>query len=500
MSTDSGYLLGIDIGTSGTKAVVIDTAGKIHGLAQRSYGIDSPRPDWAEQDPDVYWQSTVETVREAAAQCGSAGSVEAIGFSGQMHGTVLVTGEGKPLRPAIIWCDRRTTEEVSEICEVVGRERLARLTCNPVAVGFMAASLVWLNKHEPQVLSSAAAVMLPKDYVRLKMTGQVATDASDASSTLLFDTANRRWSREMMDLLGLPASLFPPCAESPEVAGHLTKDSAAALGLPHGIPVAYGGGDQPIQAVGNAVIAPGTASSTIGTGGQFFTPVTEPFYDPRLRTHTFCHAVPGVWNVMGASLCAGMALDWFRRALAPESSFDDLCAEAAEVPAGADGLIFLPYLIGERTPHMDPHAAGVLFGLRPLHTRGHIVRAIMEGVTFALRDSLEIIRSLGINMTEVIASGGGSESSLWMQMQADVFRLPVRRSLATQQAAVGAALVGGVAAGIYDTVSNACAAAVKIEGTPVLPDERTSVAYEKNYEIFRELYPANRRLFARVAG
>ena len=489
-------LLGIDIGTSGTKSVLIDTKGQILSIAHRTYTFDTPHAGWAEQDPEIWWQATAGTIREALDGVGIAPSkIRGVGFSGQMHGLVPLDEDRRPIRPAILWADQRSASQVRWIYDRVGRERLARLTGNPVATGFMAASLLWMRENEFDQFRQIRTVMLPKDYIRMRLTGEIGTDSTDASSSLLFDTAGRQWSVELLDLLDLDRGMLPDVGESQALAGKVTEDAARSTGLSQGTPVVLGGGDQPMQAVGNGLVSPGVASSTIGTGGQFFTPAERPAYDPELRTHTFCHAVPGMWNIMGASLCAGMALRWFRENVADGISFEELSDAASSVSPGSEGLIFLPYLVGERTPHMDPNARGMFFGLTLQHTRAHMVRAIMEGVTFALRDSMEIFRGLGLRMDRILASGGGARSPVWRQIQADVFGRKLYTTSVQEQASLGAALVAGAGVGIYTSVVEACRKAVRTDDTPTDPDPKRAERYDRMYEIFQELYRNNRDSF-----
>jgi len=488
------YLLGIDLGTSSVKSVIIDNDGRIAGLAQEEYVIDTPRSGWAEQNPETWWRAVCLTTVAALNGAGiNAGEIAGVGFSGQMHGTVLLDERGEPLRPAIIWADQRSAEECREIYEKVGRERLAELTLNPVAAGFMAASLLWLKKHEPDVFARARTVLLPKDYIRFRMTGVLSSEPSDACSTLLFDTRNRRWSDELIEMLDLPRSIFPLITETYEVVGEVTAEAARAMGLRDGTPVTAGGGDQPIAAVANGVIECGTLLATIGTGGQLFTPLSEPKYDPQLRTHTFCHALPDRWFIMGAMLSAGMSLKWFRDKVMCGGDYEELSRAAADVPAGCEGLIFLPYLVGERTPHMDPEATGAFVGLSLRHTRAHMARAIMEGVAFAMRDSLEIFREIGVSYECVVASGGGAKSDVWRQIQADVFGLPLVKAEMEEQAGVGAAMVAGVGVGVFSDVKSACRKITRY-GAETSPIPENVQLYERQYRIFRELYPALRKV------
>ena len=491
------YLIGIDIGTSSTKSVLMDEGGTVRAAAQEEYGIRAPKPGWAEQDPQTWWRATCATVRGVLRTSGvDPKAIAGVGLSGQMHGTVLLGKDRRVLRPAIIWADQRSAEQCRRIRELVGREQWARWTANPVAPGFMAASLVWLREREPKVFERTAAVLLPKDYVRWRLTEEMASDVSDAASTLLFDVAHRRWSGEVLKALDLPETLFPSVLESAQIAGKIGREASKETGLAVGTPVAAGGGDQPVAAVGNGIIAPGRVLSTIGTGGQLFAPLPSPTYDPQLRTHTFCHAVPDRWFLMGAMLSAGLALRWFRDQIAG-TSYEKLSEKAAQIPPGSEGLIFLPYLIGERTPHMDPKARGVFFGLTLQHSSAHLARAIMEGVAFALRDALEIFRELGVRTDRIVASGGGAQSPVWRQIQADVFHSELVRVHGEERAGVGAALLAGIGTEVYEGFEHACRVAVRY-GDHTVPIEAHAARYDRLYEVFRGLYPKLKDDFARI--
>ena len=481
-----GYLLGIDIGTSGTRSVIIDERGTIMAAAGEEYGIDTPKPDWAEQDPNIWWETTKGTVHRVLNESKiDPKKILGIGFSGQMHGTVFLDRDQKPIRPAIIWADRRTKKQCDEIYARVGRERLGQIAASPVAPGFMAPTLLWVRENEPETFAAIDRVILPADYVRFRLCGRICTDVSGASSTLLFDVRGK-WSEELLDALELPHHILPEACQSHQVVGCVTREAAQQTGLPEGTPVVAGGGDQPIAAIGNGVVAPGVLLSTIGTGGQLFTPLDKVVVDPELRTHTFCHAVPGRWFLMGAILSAGLCLRWFRDNFG--GSYKELDEEASRVPPGSEGLLFLPYLLGERTPHMDPNARGAFFGLTLRHSRGHLARAIMEGVTFAMRDSLEVMRGLGIRIDRVIASGGGARSPLWRQIQADVYGMELVTAKVTEQAAFGAALVAGVGVGVYETIESACQKTISYENL-TRPIKENLRRYEDYYQIFKGLYP-----------
>ncbi|MEZ4672397.1 MAG: xylulokinase [Anaerolineae bacterium] len=497
-------LLGIDLGTSSIKAVLFDSdINRIVGVAGREYPINHPAPDRAEQDPDAWWQATVEVVRRVTAEAGS-NAVTAISFSGQMHGTVLLGNDSKPIAPAIIWADQRTATTVNDLTATVGAEQFAATTGTLPAAGFLGVTLLWLKQHDPALLARTHKVILPKDYVRLRMTGEIATDPSDAASSAVFDVSRRDWASEIINKAGLPLSIFPTVRASVAVAGYLRAEAAAELGLPAGLPVITGCGDQPAQAIGNGLIIAGLASVTTGSGGQVFVPLSrEPGQplptDPRL--HVFNHAVPDMWFVMGAILSAGLSLRWLRGLVGLENdprAYPKLSAEAATIPPGAEGLIFLPHLYGERTPHMDALARGSFIGLSAHHTRGHLARAVMEGVSFALRQALDISRTLGASADTIIAAGGGAESDVWRGIQADVFGLPLQRTLLTEQASVGAALLAGVGAGVYKDLGEACARTVQY-GPITEPDMQRHTRYDALYSQYLELYPRLKEDFHRLA-
>ncbi|NPV67365.1 MAG: xylulokinase [Anaerolineae bacterium] len=497
-------LLGLDIGTSSAKAVLFDpeSAG-IVAVAGREYPVLKPAPDRAEQEPQTWWQAVVSATQEVIAAARRT-DVAAISFSGQMHGTVLLDAAGEPLGPAIIWADQRSAAECEALTAVLGPERYAGLAGTLPAVGFMGATLLWLARHEPERLARTHRVVFPKDYVRLHMTGRIATEVSDAASSGVFDIAGRRWATPILAAVGLPEEIFPEVLESSAVAGTLLPEAAAELGLAAGIPVIAGCADQPAQAIGNGLLGPGMASVTTGSGGQVFVPVAAGdgriATDPRL--HVFIHAVPGVNYVLGAILSAGLSLRWLRDLTGlsgTPGAYALLSQEASAIPPGANGLIFLPYLAGERTPHMDPAARGAFIGLSHYHTRGHLARAVMEGVAFALRQALQISLGLGGSASVIIAAGGGAESAVWRQIQADVFGLPLRQTLLVEQAGVGAALLAGVGAGIYPSFAAACAQVVRLgPETAPLPDHQA--IYQALYEQFTGLYPLLKADFHRLAG
>ena len=496
----TGYLLGIDVSTTATKAVLVAGDGSVAGTGASGYGVDTPRPGWSEQDPEVWWEATGLAVREALHAAGvTAAKVRAVGLTGQMHGSVLLDRAGSVVRPALLWNDQRTSAECDEIRRRVGAQRLVHLTGNDALTGFTAPKLLWVRRHEPEVWSRVVHVLLPKDYVRYRLTGKLATDVADASGTLLLDVPARAWSAQVMADLDLDATLLPALLEGPQRSGRISRAAAEEVGLAAGTPVVAGGGDQAANAVGVGAVSPDTGALSLGTSGVVFVPTTSPVVEERGRVHAFCHAVPNTWHVMGVMLSAAGSLRWYRDVLAPGTSFAELVAEAADVPPGADGLVFLPYLTGERTPHADPSARGAFVGLTVRHTRPHLTRAVLEGVAFGLRDGLELMRRAGVDLpAELRASGGGTRSALWMQIISDVLRTPLSVTATAEGAAYGAALLASPVAGWYGSVTTATGALVTTSGStrPVRPDD-----YEQPYQLYRSLYPALAPQFAAtVAG
>lgn len=491
------YLMGIDVGTGGTRALVINETGEVVAAATGEHqAFASPQTGWAEQQPQDWWRACGEAVRAVLAKSGlGAEEIGGVGLSGQMHGAVLLDESDEVVRPALLWCDQRTEAQCQEITERVGRERLIQLTCNPALTGFTLPKLLWVREREPQLWARVRGVLLPKDYVRLRLTGERATDVADASGTLLFDCANRRWSAPMLEAMELDERLLPAAFESPAITGRVSAAGAAATGLRQGTPVVAGAGDQAAGAVGMGIVLPGAVSATIGTSGVVFAATATPALDPLGRVHTFCHAVPGRWHVMGVTQAAGLSLRWFcdnffaAGAAAGRDPYDLLTEEAAEVGAGADGVVWLPYLMGERTPHLDPRARAALIGLAANHRRGHVVRAILEGVAFSLRDSFEIFGEMRVPVESVRLGGGGARSPLWRQIQADVYGHAVETVAAEEGAAYGAALLAGVGGGRWASVDEACAAVVRVTER-VAPESGAAAALEANYQLFRALYPA----------
>lgn len=502
--------MGIDVGTSGTRAVIVGEGGRVASAATVDHEpMRMPHPGWAEQDPEDWWRAAISAVRAALEQAGLQGSdIAAIGLSGQMHGVALLDRAALPLRPALLWCDQRSQPQCDWITSRVGAERLIRLVSNPALTGFSAPKMLWVRDHEPGIYDRAAHFLLPKDYVRLKLTGEFATDVSDASGTLLFDVTHRRWSDEMLDALNIDRAMLPRACESAEVTGEISSATALVTGLRSGTPVVAGAGDQAASAVGNGIVSPGLTSATLGTSGVVFSYTAEPNLDPQGRIHTFCHAVPGKWHVMGVTQGAGLSLRWFREQLGEsetwyarqigEDPYAAIIREAEAVPPGSDGLLFLPYLMGERTPHLDPRARGAWFGLTAGHKRGHLIRAILEGVAFSLRDSLEIFKEMNIPVKQIRASGGGSRSPLWRRIQAGVFGEEVAALRESEGSAFGAALLAGVGSGTYRSVTEAARDAIKLSET-IAPEPQAVDAYNKFYQVYRDLYPAARDIAHRLS-
>lgn len=482
------HVVGIDVSTTATKAIVIDESGTVLGVGIAEYGLDVPHPLWSEQAPQSWWDATVVAIRQALASSG-AGDIAAVGLTGQMHGAVLLDRADDVLRPAILWNDQRTAAECDLIREVVGQERLIAITGNDAMTGFTAPKLVWVREHEPDVWQRIAHVLLPKDYVRLRLTGDHAVDKADGSGTLLFDLARRDWSAEVVAALGIDPEWLPRTSEGPEVTGTVTNAAAEATGLRAGTPVVAGGGDQAANAVGVGVVSPGDMALSLGTSGVVFAATSAPVFDPRGRVHAFCHAVPGGWHMMSVMLSAGGSLRWFRDALAPGIDFRDLVAEAADVPIGSEGLLFLPYLSGERSPHADPLARGAFVGLTLAHDRRHLTRAVLEGVAFGLRDGLDLMRDAGApRPSQVRVSGGGTASRVWRQILADVLGAEIATVSTAEGAAYGAAILAGVGAGWYQDVSAACAALVM--ATPSEEPGPVAELYAEAHAMYRDLYPA----------
>ncbi|HET9527191.1 MAG TPA: xylulokinase [Pyrinomonadaceae bacterium] len=484
-------LLGIDASTTGVKALLIDDNGEIVASSTTPLHLSTPRPLWSEQDPHDWWQAAITSIRNVVKEA-DAENIAAIGLTGQMHGLVLLDDAGEVLRPAILWNDQRCAEECDEIRARLGKDRLVQISGNDALTGFTAPKIVWVRNHEPDVYDRARHVLLPKDYLRYALTHEYAMDKADGSGTLLFDLEKRDWSNEILDALEIPGAWLPPTFEGPEITGRITREAAEATGLREGTPVVAGGGDQSAQAVGVGAIRPGVLAVTMGTSGVVFAATETPLIEPQGRLHAFCHAVPNRWHLMGVMLSAAGSLQWYRDALCPNVSFDELVTEAARVPAGSDGLLFLPYLCGERTPHPDPLARGAWIGLTNRHTRGHLTRAVLEGVAFGLKDIFALMLEVGMrDVDQVRVSGGGAKSMLWRQILSDVLDSELVTVNTTEGAAYGAALLAGVAAGVWSDVDTACAQTIRVSER-ISPDLANVSRYAEMYRQYQSLYPTLR--------
>ncbi len=509
------FLLGIDVSTTATKAVVMDERGNVVATASDEYEFFTPRPLWAEQNPSDWWRACVNVIRRVLEKI-PAREIAGIGLTGQMHGLVLLDKDGNVLRPCIMWNDQRTAKQCAEITERVGgAKNVLQLIGNPVLPGFTAPKILWVRENEPEVYARAAHVLLPKDYLRYMLTGAYATEVSDASGTALLDVAKRDWSDELLKASDIPRAWLPDVFESPVVSAKISAGAARETGLVQGTPVVGGGGDQAAQAVGTGIVQEGIVSATLGTSGVVFASSDSYRLEPNGLLHAFCHAAPNKWHLMGVMLSAAGSFRWFRDALGEEEKrearsenkdvYEILTAEAARVEAGCEGLIFLPYLTGERTPYPDPNARGTFFGITLRHSKDHFARAVLEGVAYGLRDSLELMRALGLNISQVRASGGGARSALWRQILADVFNSEIalvnwnpESGFRTEGAAYGAALLAGVGAGVYASVEEACAQTIRVTNS-VTPSQYVGV-YKEYYQVYRGLYPALKDSFEKVGA
>ena len=492
-----GLVLGIDVSTTATKAVLLDPAGEVRGMGVAEYAFEMPRPLWSEQDPALWWDAAQLAIRAALAAAGATGvDVEAVGLTGQMHGAVLLDAAGAVLRPAILWNDQRTAAECDEIREAVGLERLIAISGNDALTGFTAPKLLWVRRHEPEVWARLAHVLLPKDYLRYRLTGDYAIDKADGSGTILFDLAARTWSSELFATLGLDPACFPPTFEGPQVTGTISHAGADATGLVHGTPVVAGGGDQAANGVGVGAVSEGTVALSLGTSGVIFATTDMPLFEAHGRVHAFCHAVPGRWHLMSVMLSAAGSLRWFRDALAPGEDFGALAGSAGEVEAAADGLFFLPYLSGERSPHPDPLARAAFVGLALRHDRRHLARAVLEGVAFGLREGLDLMIGAGMpKPAQIRASGGGLASETWRQILADVLDAKLVTTSTTEGASFGAAILAAVGVGWFEDVPAAATSLVRI--SPVARPRAGGSAYADAYAAYRQLYPALAPVFHR---
>ncbi len=487
------YLLGIDIGTSGTKTVLFDRGGNPISSSTAEYPLYQPEIGWAEQDPQDWWNAVCITINQVIKDSNiNPESISGIGLSGQMHGLVMLDGDGNVLRKSIIWCDQRTAKECVEITEKVGEKRLIDITANPALTGFTASKILWVRNNEPEIYEKCRKILLPKDYIRYMLTGEFATEVSDASGMQLLDIKNRCWSKEVLNALDIPIEYLGDVHESIVVSGKVHKKAAEVTGLKENTPVVGGAGDQAAGAIGNGIIKSGQISSTIGTSGVVFAHLDEPIIDEKGRVHTFCHAVPGAWHMMGVTQGAGLSLKWFRDnfctnevEVAKGMGIDPyvlMTKEAEKVPAGSRGVIYLPYLMGERTPHLNPKAKGVFFGLSAAHTKNEMLRAVIEGVSYSLLDCMEIIKDTGMNPTNVMVSGGGGKSELWRQILADMFNCKVSTNKSSEGPALGVALLAGVGTGVYKDIDEACSIAIS-EKSVQFPKEENSLVYKRYYDL-----------------
>lgn len=503
-------LIGVDIGTTGAKSLLINERGKILASDLQEYPLSLPQAGWAEQDPEQWWQATIRSLHNLVTKSGTdPKKISGLALSGQMHGLVCLDEHGAVLRPAILWCDTRTTQQCRYIEKKHGgRGRVISLASNPALEGFTLPKLVWVMQNEPKIFKRTRTILLPKDYVRFRLTGELGMDMSDAAGTLMLDVKNKRWSTEMLKPLGISPRILPALGESSDIAGYITPEAAPLIGLAAGTPVAFGGADNTCAAVGNGVIEEGIVAVSIGTSGTVIAPTRTALRDKQGRAHTFNHSVPDLWYVMGVMQAAGLSLKWLRdnfagleRAMSAETGIDAyefMTAGVADIPPGSEGLIWLPYLNGERTPHLDANARGVLFGVSARHTKAHVVRAVLEGVVYGLRDSLEIIRSLGIPINEIRLTGGGARSATWRQIQADVFQQPVVTINVEEGPAFGAAIIAGVATNVFDSFKDASQRLIKVT-REVKPNRENSATYGQYYRLFQKLYGDVRGDFATLA-
>ncbi|RPH37229.1 xylulokinase [bacterium] len=501
-------LLGLDVGTSGVKALLIDESGKTLASATSEYPLSTPHPNWAEQDPADWWKGTIEVIRSILAAPGvRAGDIKGIGLSGQMHSLVLLDKQQRVLRPSILWCDTRTDKECREITEQVGRERLRSLVSNPALEGFTLPKIIWVRNHEPEVYAKIRTILLPKDYIRYLLTGEFAMEVSDAAGTLMFDVARRAWSKDLLGILNVPPEWLPPVFESVDVCGHVTRAIAELTGLREGTPVVGGGADNPCGAVGTGVVKQGRVLASIGTSGVVFAFSDQVRVEPGMRVHTFCHSVPGAWYLMGVVLMAGGALRWYRDTFAQDEMtlartsgrdvYDILTEGASAVAPGSEGLFFLPYLVGERTPHQSASARGAFIGATIRHTKRHFTRAVLEGITFGMKDSLSIMEGLGVEIQQIRLTGGGAKSAFWRRLQANVYGREVALVNASEGPAFGAALLAGAGTKVYSSLVDAVENAVKVTET-IAPDREEAKRYAELFGIYQELYPALSSSFTRI--
>ena len=487
------YLIGIDVGTSGTKCVLFDLEGNALYSCTEEYPMYQPNNGWAEQNPEDWWNAA-KTALSKVSENAKDGEIAGIGLSGQMHSLVLLDKENNVIRPAILWCDQRTSAECEDIENIIGHDRLIEITANPALPGFTASKIVWVKKNEPENFAKISHILLAKDYIRFKLTGEYATEVSDASGMQLLDVKNRCWSDEVCEKLGVKAEWLAKVYESCEVSGRVSKEASCLTGLDEGTPVAGGGGDNACAAIGTGVYCDGKAFTTIGTSGVVFAHASKPIIDPKGRIHTFCAAVPGEWHVMGVTQAAGLSLNWFRGNLASEVSYADIDKECEKLPIGCDKLIYLPYLMGERTPILDSDARGVFLGLSAMHTKFHMARSVIEGVSYSLYSCLEVLDEVGIETNDMALCGGGGKSKFWHEMIADVYGKNVKTMLSNEGASLGAAILGGVAAGVYSSVADGCEKAVK-ESSSISANMDKHSEYMKYYGVYKNIYPGVKGCF-----
>lgn len=503
------YVIGVDLGTSGTKTVLFSTSGKPIASKTIEYPLHQPQNGWAEQAPEDWWHAACGSMKEVISKSGiNPKDIKGIGISGQMHGLVMLDKAGNVLRRSIIWCDQRTAAECDEITNKVGASRLIELTANPALTGFTASKILWVRNHEPEIYEKCAHILLPKDYVRYMLTGEFATEVSDASGMQLLDVPNRCWSDEVLSKLGIDKSLLAKVYESPEITGKVTAQAAELCGVPAGTPVVGGAGDNAAAAVGTGTVQDGIAFTTLGTSGVVFAHTDKLSIDPKGRVHTFCCAVPGAWHVMGVTQAAGLSLKWFRdnfcdaEMVAAKGMKKDpyylMDKQAENIPIGAERLLYLPYLMGERTPHLDPNCRGAFIGLSAMHTRQHMLRAVMEGVVYSQRDSVEVLRGMGVKINDMLACGGGGTSPLWRQMLADVYGCPVKTVVSKEGPALGVAILASVGTGVYKSVQEACKEVIQTNPAQN-PIPENSKEYEKYYKMYTALYPALKESYGNLA-
>lgn len=490
------YYVGIDLGTSSVRAVAVDTQGNAAAAGQCEYDIRKPELNRAEQDMEQLWEATIDAIKLMLAEKPEIRSeIKGIGFSGQMHGLVMVDREGRPIGNAIIWADQRTGEQIAKIYETVPEEEFGRVFCNRLSAGFLLPSLLWVREHEPQKYEKIYKVMSPKDYIRYRICGEMGTDASDASGTGMWDMKNRTWAYAILEKLGIPSEFLVESRESYEEAGRVTQECAQLTGLPKGAFVAFGGGDSLMMELGNGMIRKGLMASTIGTACHLTCALEAPLYDPKLRTNTWCHGGENLWSIMGAHLSGGVALKWLKNNILGAESFDAMTAEAEKIPAGSEGLLFLPYLNGERTPHNDPDAKAVYLGMTLKHDRAHLIRSTMEGIVYSMKESYSIFQSLDIKGDRIIAAGGGARSQLFRQIQADMYDCPIYVNQGKEQASIGAAMTAAVGSGRFRDYEEACGAMVHLSPEATEPIAGNVKIYNEEFLRFKEIYIANKKLF-----